>query len=122
MMPAIDPRLVPLAEGLASRDGVSAIIDSYHDEEGYWWLRFRLDSRNPHTVETLAAMAWLFNNTFSAVADPVLLRPLTLDPEGGIASLCWSLEALSPDYSPDRALDRLLTPVSDARRSVGTGW
>lgn len=118
----LHPRLTALAEGLGARSAVSAVIDGWFDEqEGYWWIKFRVDTLADDAWDELQELAWLFNNTYTAVADPVLLRPLAFQPQAGAAPgahLHWSLESLSPDYTPDRALDTLLTPFAPSRHAV----
>lgn len=118
--PHLDPRLVPLAEGLSARPTVIDVLDGHHDEDGYWWVKFRVDTGVPDAWDELQELAWLYNNTYIAVAEPVLLRPLAFQPHAGNgpgAYLHWSLECLSPDYTPDRALDALLTSFAPPRRA-----
>lgn len=109
---ALDPRLAPLSAAIAARPAVTAVLDGHCDEAGLWSLCFALDPADPEVWEEVGRFAWLFNNLYRAVADGVTFRPVVVEDRGDAARrLCWLLEALDPDYTPERAVDVLLTPL-----------
>lgn len=107
------PELQPLAAGLAQRPGVTAVFQGHMDSDGRWSICFVIDTSSRDAWEEIRRFAWLFNNLYSVVEDDVSFRPVVFEEteHQERRHLCWMLESLSPYYTPDRALDVLLTPL-----------
>lgn len=109
-----EPRLEALASAIAARPAVERVLDGFVDENGLFSVTFAIDVAHPEAWEEVRRFGWLFNNLYGAVADDVTFRPVVFEQNEGrpLRHLCWMLEGLSPAYSPDRALDVLLTPLA----------
>lgn len=118
--PVHSPRIRRLAEFLAripavDADDASAAGMSSGEDEGRWWIRFRIDVDDDLAWETVEALAYAVNGP----GETTTFRPVSAAAEasdGPEESLFWVLEApetTDPDHVASRLEAALPFPVDD---------
>ena len=105
---------------MARIPAVSADMGSGHDDEGFWWIKFKIDINHPLAWNVVQELGHVINYISLNEKLPTIFFPVSPPPymNGGPKEfLAWVVETKDKDFSPKLLSEwlegRLPRPVDD---------
>ncbi len=100
--------------------GMDGTIGKGSDDDGYWWVKFSLDTEHPLAWEVVQYLGHVLNYVSIEERLPALFMPVSPPPylNGGAHDfLSWVIECRDAEFGPDLCREwleaRLPEPVDD---------